>query len=58
MTPSGGSLYMLLFLGIVMITIIVYKKTRIPHYVYVLPLAAFTIWYIYVKLIVPNPLTS
>ena len=51
MTPSGASLYMLIFLGILMITIVIYKESRIPEYMYVLALAAFTIWYIYVKLI-------
>ena len=55
MTPTGVSLYMLIFLGVVLVSLAISGEVRIPDYVYVLALAAFPIWYIYVKLIVPNP---
>ena len=56
MTPTGVSLYMLIFMGVVLIGLAIQGTIQIPDYVYVLVLAAFTIWLIYVKLIVPNPL--
>jgi hypothetical protein len=56
MTPTGASLYMLIFMGFVLVSLAIEGTVRIPDYVYVLALAAFTIWLIYVKLIVPDPL--
>ena len=56
MKPTGASLYMLIFMGVVLVMEALFGHIQIPPYVYVLALAAFTIWLIYVKLIVPNPL--
>ena len=56
MTPTGVSLCTLIFMGVVLIGLAIQGTIQIPDYVYVLALAAFTIWLIYVKLIVPNPL--
>jgi len=56
MTPRGASLYMLIFMGVVLVGQALLGHIQIPDYVYVLTLSAFTIWLIYVKLIVPNPL--
>lgn len=56
MTPTGMSLYMLIFMGVILVCEALFGHIQIPDYVYVLTLSAFTIWLIYVKLIVPNPL--
>jgi hypothetical protein len=56
MTPTGASLYMLIFMGVVLVSLAIVGDVQIPPYLYVLALSAFTIWLIYVKLIVPNPL--
>jgi hypothetical protein len=56
MTPKGASLYMLIFMGVILVGQALLGHIQIPDYVYVLTLSAFTIWLIYVKLIVPNPL--
>jgi len=56
MTPTGVSVYMLIFLGIVLIGLAVSGETVFPGYLVVFFMFIFTIWYIYVKLIVPDPL--
>ena len=56
MTPQGASIYALIFLGVVLVSLSVSGEMVIPDYLIVLSLALFTIWYIYVTLIVPNPL--
>jgi hypothetical protein len=57
MTPQGASIYMLFFLGVVILSLSLSGgfSQAIPGYLVVFILFVFTIWYIYVKLIVPNP---
>ena len=56
MAPTGVSMYMLIFLGVVLISLSVSGETVFPGYLIVFFMFIFTIWYIYVKLIVPSPL--
>ena len=57
MTPQGVSVYIIAFLGVVLVTLgLSGGGGEIPGYFVVLCMFAFTIWYIYVKLIVPDPL--
>ena len=53
--PEGASLYMAIFLGVVLVTLAVTGKAGVlPEYLFVLCLFLFTIWYIYILLIAPN----
>ena len=57
MTPQGASIYALMFLGVVIVSLFLsggYSQA-VPGYLVVFLLFIFTIWYIYVKLIVPIP---
>jgi len=55
--PQGASLFMLMFLGVVLVNLALSGRGGVfPDYLFVFCLFLFTIWYIYVKLIVPNPL--
>lgn len=57
MTPQGVSVYILSFLGVVLVTLALSGGGgEVPGYFVVLCMFVFTIWYIYVKMIVPNPL--
>lgn len=57
MTPQGVSVYILSFLGVILVTLgLSGGSGEIPGYFVVFCMFAFTIWYIYVKMIVPNPL--
>ena len=57
MTPEGASIYALIFLGVVIVSLSLSGNgTIFPEYLVVFSLFLFTIWYIYVKLIVPDPL--
>jgi len=57
MAPQGVSIYIIAFLGVILVTLgLSGNGGEIPGYFIVLCLFAFTIWYIYVKLIVPDPL--
>lgn len=57
MAPQGVSIYIIAFLGVILVTLGLSGNGGVfPEYLFVLCLFAFTIWYIYVKLIVPNPL--
>jgi len=48
---------MVIFLGVVLISLSISgNESIVPDYIIVLCMFAFTIWYIYVKLIVPDPL--
>ena len=56
MRPEGASIYALAFLGVVIVSLFLSGTGGvIPGYLIVFLLFLFTIWYIYVKLIVPNP---
>jgi len=56
-TPQGASIYALIFLGVVLVSLSISGEGDIiPGYMVVFCLFVFTIWYIYVKLIVPDPL--
>jgi hypothetical protein len=56
MTPQGASIYALVFLGVVLVSLSVSGEFSIfPEYLFVFCMFLFTIWYIYIKLIVPNP---
>jgi hypothetical protein len=54
-TPQGASIYALIFLGVVVVSLGVSGGVVFPGYVFVFCMFLFTIWYIYVMLIVPNP---
>jgi hypothetical protein len=57
MTPQGASIYALMFLGVVLVSLAVSGEGGVfPEYLFVVCLFLFTCWYIYVKLIVPDPL--
>ena len=56
MTPQGASIYALIFLGVVLLSLGVSGEVVFPGYVFVFCMFVFTIWYIYVMLIAPNPL--
>ena len=57
MSPQGVSIYILAFLGVVLVSLAVSGNGVVfPEYLFVFLLFCFTIYYIYVKLIVPNPL--
>ena len=56
MTPQGVSIYILAFLGVVLLSLAVSGNGAVfPEYLIVFLLFCFTIYYIYVKLILPNP---
>jgi hypothetical protein len=55
-TPQGVSIYILAFLGVVLLSLAVSGNGAVfPEYLIVFLLFCFTIYYIYIKLIVPNP---
>ena len=57
MAPQGASVYALIFLGVVLVALSVSGDFGIfPEYLFVFCMFLFTIWYIYIKLIVPDPL--
>jgi len=57
LAPTGFSIYIVIFLGVVLISLSISgNESIVPDYIIVLFMFAFTIWYIYVKLIVPDPL--
>ena len=56
MTPQGASIYALIFLGVVLLSLSISGEVVFPGYVLVFCMFVFTIWYIYVMLIAPNPL--
>lgn len=57
MTPRGASIYAVIFLGVVLVSLGISGEGGIfPGYLFVFCLFLFTCWYIYVKLIVPSPL--
>ena len=50
-------MYMVIFLGVVLISLSISgNESAFLEHIIVLCMFAFTIWYIYVKLIVPDPL--
>lgn len=55
--PQGASIYALFFLGVVILSLSISRgfSQAIPGYLVVFLLFVFTIWYIYVKLILPSP---
>jgi hypothetical protein len=57
MTPRGASVYALMFLGVVLVSLGMSGEGGIfPAYLFVFCMFLFTCWYIYVKLIMPSPL--
>ena len=56
MTPQGVSIYILAFLGVVLVSLAFSGNGVVfPDYLIVFFIFCFTIYYIYIKLIVPNP---
>ena len=55
-SPRGVSLYILAFLGVVLVSLAFSGNGVVfPDYLIVFFIFCFTIYYIYIKLIVPNP---